>query len=171
MRAGLTAPPSRMALSRLLALVVGLLALGAAFDLATANGWFSSLRTGPAPAYAQQLAAIEQRYAVSIAQLNGLLTTRDANPTLVESPSWQQQFGKVGNDLAAEYRDLQALHPSPSSAGRQTCLESAYRLTAEGTNLLAQGFQIDGHGAYYFGSHGNWDLNLGQQQLRQCGSP
>ena len=51
---------------------------------------------------------------------------------------------------------------------RQTCLEDAYRLTAEGANLLAQGFQIDGHGAYYFGSHGNWDINLGQQQLRQC---
>ena len=26
-------------------------------------------------------------------------------------------------------------------------------------------------GAYYFGSHGNWDLNLGQQQLRQWGFP
>jgi len=47
-------------------------------------------------------------------------------------------------------------------------LTEGLRLTATGQALLHDGFLTDGHGAYYDGAHGNWDLNLGTDALRRC---
>jgi len=170
MRARLAAAPVRLSAARVVALAVVLVALSAALIeggvLSRSSG---STIAGKMPD-SQQIAALHQRHLASVAELNAMLSARDANPTLVESPSWRQRFSQIGDALSAEYAELQAIHPSAESAQSQACLENAYRLTAEGASLLAQGFQRDGHGAYYYGSHGNWDLNLGQQELRQCGT-
>jgi|GEM_PF-5526518 len=123
----------------------------------------------PAPSgYSQQVDSLLKRYDTSVSQLNTLLDQRDANPALSESATWRQSLANVDHDLTAEYNALRTLNAPPADRPSHTCLDNTFRLTAEGASLLRQGFLTDGHGAYYFGSHGNWDLNLASVQRRQC---
>ena len=113
MRARLATPAARIVAPRAIVPTLVLLVLGVVAALALLPADLTAcLRLTP-DRYAQQVATVEQRYQASVAELNELLNQRDANPTLVESPTWQRQFGKVGDDLTAEYQDLQALRPSP----------------------------------------------------------
>jgi hypothetical protein len=170
MWARLAAAPVQLSATRVVAVAMVVVALSAALIQVGALARSSGSATAGTTPDSQHAAALHQRYLASVAELNALLSARDANPTMAESPSWRQQFSRVGADLASEYAELQATQSTAESASSKACLENAYRLTAEGASLLDQGFQTDGHGAYYYGSHGNWDLNLGQQQLRQCGT-
>ena len=120
--------------------------------------------------YTQQVGALLKRYDASVSRLNSLLDQRDADPALSESATWRQALTEVDHDLTAEYDALHALSAPPTDLASHACLDNAFRLTAEGASLLRQGFLTDGHGAYYFGSHGNWDLNLASVQRRQCGA-
>ena len=134
-----------------------------------------SSRMVPAPvtphaAYVAQLTALLQRYDVSVAALDQVLTRRDDNPGLVGSADWLQQDATLARELQTEYDDSALLSPTASDAKLQECVVEALRLTSLGATMLHDGFLTDGHGAYYLGAHGNWNLNLGHQQIQRCRS-
>jgi hypothetical protein len=142
--------------------LVACLTLGGAVDFALVSSGLA--RT----AYDQQLASILDRYHSSTAALSQLLAERDANPGLVGSADWLRQDDRVVSDLQSEYAAVQALAPPAGAVRQHACIADALRLTSTGATMLHDGFLIDGHGAYYFGSHGNWDLNLGALEMQQC---
>jgi hypothetical protein len=116
----------------------------------------------------QPIAALLSRYDASAVKLDRVLSERDANPTLVESPNWVAANEQVVEELRAEYRAAQALDVPPRTAGIKACLTEGLRLTSTGAQMLHDAFLTGGHGAYYLSAHGNWDLNLGAEEIRQC---
>ncbi len=118
--------------------------------------------------YAQRVAALLRRHDASTATLDQLLTQRDANPGLVASVEWLEQDARVVQELQTEYQEAQALTPPADAIDRHRCLVEALRLTSLGATMLHDAFRIDGHGAYYLGAHGNWNLQLGGAQLQRC---
>lgn len=116
----------------------------------------------------RQMALLLDRSEVTLVEANRLLALRDANPTLIADQSWLSEHARAVADLQAEYDRAVALTASSASMPLQRCLTEGLRLTATGQALLHDGFLRDGHGAYYDGAHGNWDLNLGTDALRHC---
>lgn len=170
MRARLAGQPVRLSIPRrgiVLVAVSGLLVGG--LLVAVAMSLPARLLGDSALPYGQRLSVLRARHEASVGKLGDLLSQRDANPTLVQSVAWKREFSGVADELSAQYAELHAATPSASDQETHACLENAFRLTAEGASLLVQGFNIDGHGAYFFGSHGNWDLYLGHQALGRCG--
>lgn len=120
------------------------------------------------PSYREQVDAMLTRYDVLAVSAGALLAERDANPMLVHDAGWLGQHEAVVRDLQELYQSAEALRPPSELASVQACLTDGLRLAATGQSLLQEGFESDGHGAYYFGSHGNWDLNLAANRLREC---
>jgi len=119
-------------------------------------------------AYFERVSAILRRYDLSAAALDKLLTQRDENPGLVGSAEWLQQHARVAQELQAEYQDAQSIAPPRGNDDLQTCVVEALRLTSIGASMLHDAFLTDGHGAYYLGAHGNWDLYLGSERIQRC---
>lgn len=158
-----------------MAAVLLLVALGAlvAFRPGIASAVRSVARAGlapilPAPSYRQQLGDIFTREQASLTEGDRLLTQHDANPAVGTDPTWRVAHETVVNALASNYQAARALHPGTGDAALQSCATRALRLAWTGHAMLHHAFQIDGHGAYYNSAHGNWDLDLGFNQLRQC---
>ncbi|HEX5414850.1 MAG TPA: hypothetical protein VFZ25_04230 [Chloroflexota bacterium] len=170
MRARLAGQPVRFAIPRRGIILVAVLALlCGGLVLAVGLARPARLLGGSSLPYGQRVSALRARHAASVGKLDDLLSQRDANPTLVQNVAWKHQFSGVADELSAQYAELHSATPPAGAQVSHACLENAFRLTADGASLLVQGFDIDGHGAYFFGSHGNWDLYLGHQALSRCG--
>ena len=111
-------------------------------------------------------AVILARARATMAEGAALLARRDASPGLSSDPAWLAQHAQVTVALEAEYAQAQAM----PTGGVRTCVAEALRLAVEGQQLFQRAFLNDGHGAYYFAAHGNWDLNMAQQRLAGCGT-
>src|SRR5262249_42943459 len=85
-------------------------------------------------------------------------------------PDWMQEHARVVDALAADYQALHALAPPATATTAQGCLDDGLRLVWTGHALLHQAFGVEGHAAYYYSAHGNWDLDLGASRLAACPS-
>lgn len=151
-----------------LGLLILVLALGQGIHAPAARAESHLGSGGDSASYARQVDLLLQHTARSLALAGQLLDERDANPSLSSSPSWRDRHAAVVAELEAEYHEAQQVSAPAGSRDLQICLVEGLQLSALGHSLLHQAFSTDGHGAYYFSAHGNWDLNLGAERLRQC---
>jgi hypothetical protein len=109
-----------------------------------------------------------RRYDATMAEASKVLAWRDSDPSVAADASWQASSARVSEELQAEYRDAVAMAPAAEDGDAHACIVEALRLTSDGYAMLGVGAQADGHHAYYLGSHGNWDLNLGTSKMSEC---
>jgi len=118
--------------------------------------------------YVRHATALLGRYDGAVVTYGKLLDQRDVNPALVLDPEWSRANDRVVEDLHVVYSDaLELTYPDPAGDTHRCIIEST-RLTYLGSKMLQDGFLTDGHGAYYLGSHGNWNLNLGTTRMATC---
>lgn len=143
--------------------------LWALLEAGLAAGHASARALAPsAPAAPPNTATLLAQTRATVAEGAALLAQRDNAPDLSSDPAWLAQQAHVAAVLANEYVQAQALAATP--AGAPACLTDGLRLAATGHQLFQQAFTNDGHGAYYFSAHANWDLDMAQQQLAGCGT-
>ena len=158
------ASPRRTAISAALALLALAVILFGALSAGAATAQAAPSRT----AYRAAATSLLDRSSVTIAAAGQLLNERDANPTLTSDQRWLDQYAQRSAALRAEYQQALGLRAPASDGDVQQCLTEGLRLVTTGQRFLYDGFQIDGHGAYYFSAHANWDLQLGTDRLRRC---
>ena len=132
------------------------------------QGLLGGLQANQAGAYRQEVLALLGQYDSAWSASESLLAERDADPTVVLDPTWMAQQSHVIGQFEAIYRGAQAIRVPARYRSLHDRLLNGLRMTLEGEVELYQAFQSDGHAAYYFASHGNWNLNLGRQAVNQC---
>jgi len=116
----------------------------------------------------RDLTNLLDRYDQTAKQGRLVLQRRDVDPSIASDPTWQADSVQVVAELKREYDEALTIPQPPNNVGIQPCVSEGLRLSYEGYQMLNDGFQAGGHHAYYLGSHGNWDFNLGSQRLLEC---
>lgn len=117
----------------------------------------------------QATTSLLKRYDATMAEASRVLQWRDDDPSLAQDASWKASSARVSQEFQAEYRDALAMAPAAQAGDVHACIAEALRLSSDGYDMLGVGAgQSDGHRAYYLGSHGNWDLNLGTSRMGEC---
>ncbi len=131
-------------------------------------------RAGPirSPATAREDAEFRQRASALLDRYDGLslsvgqlIAEQESNPSAQGDPAWCRRYDEAVANARALKASADALAAPESDRTLATDLSYGLGLYATGLSLLGTGFGMDGHGAYYYGSHGNWDVNLGTQRL------
>lgn len=156
-----------------LALIAAILVVGVALALGSGGGAAVQSRIGEWRANggagdARATQSLLRRYDATMAEASRVLSWRDADPAVAADASWQASSARVSEELQAEYRDALAMVPAAKDQDAHACIVEALRLTSDGYAMLGVGAQADGHHAYYLGSHGNWELNLGTSKMSEC---